>query len=300
MLRQSGISSRLAASFVAALLALCSVSVGGQANPFFAFCIDTHDAKKRSLVEQATLLKELGYDGMGHLWLDNLAERLRTLDAVGLKLFQVYLRADIGSDAKQAYDPRLKDVLPLLKGRDTMLAVLVAGGKPSDQTSDPRAVALLRELAELAQPHGVKVALYPHVGNWLERVEDALRVTQKVDRSNVGVMFNLCHWLKVDDEENLKPLLQRAQPHLFAVSLNGCDRAATLRAGTGQWITSLDEGNFDMPGLLRALKELGYRGPIGLQCWGIPGDAREHLARSMTAWRELQRRLGDEDRPSGR
>ena len=32
---------------------------------------------------------------------------------------------------------------------------------------------------------------------------------------------------------------------------------------------------------------MGYKGPIGLQCFGIGGDAREHLARSMTAWRKL-------------
>lgn len=35
------------------------------------------------------------------------------------------------------------------------------------------------------------------------------------------------------------------------------------------------------------LKELGYEGPIGLQCYGIGGDTREHLARSMAAWKQL-------------
>jgi len=55
--------------------------------PFFVFCHDTHDAKKRSLAEQAALLKELGYDGAGHLWLGQVPERLKTLDEAGLKLF---------------------------------------------------------------------------------------------------------------------------------------------------------------------------------------------------------------------
>ena len=30
-------------------------------------------------------------------------------------------------------------------------------------------------------------------------------------------------------------------------------------------------------------------GPVGLQCFGIGGDVREHLARSLAKWRELQR-----------
>ena len=100
-------------------------------------------------------------------------------------------------------------------------------------------------------------------------------------------MFNLCHWLKVDDEKNLKPLLASAMPHLFAVSIHGADRAAEIHAGTGNWIQPLGSGTYDVGALLDALDELGYRGPIGLQCYGIPGDARIHLTRSMAAWRQL-------------
>src|SRR5208282_4430258 len=85
-------------------------------NAFFAFCIDTHDSKKRNLEQQAALLKELGYDGVGHLWLNNIPERLKTLDAAGLKLFQITMTVDI-TPGKQAYDPRFKEVMPLLKGR---------------------------------------------------------------------------------------------------------------------------------------------------------------------------------------
>jgi sugar phosphate isomerase/epimerase len=242
--------------------------------------MDTHDSQHRTLEQQAQLLKELGYDGAGHLWLDQVKERLATLDAAGLKLFQIYLRVSIAPGA-EPFDPRLKDALPLLKGRDTMLALLISGLKPSDTAGDTRAVALVREIADMAQATGTRVALYPHSGDWLERVEDGLRIVRKAERANVGVMFNLCHWLKVDDERNLKPLLTAAMPHLFAVSINGADHADAIHAGTGNWIQPLDAGSFDLRALLKILTELGYQGPIGLQCYGIPGDARDHLARSI-------------------
>lgn len=258
--------------------------------PFFALCMDTHDARKRNLQEQAGMLKELGYAGAGHLWVAGVAERLATLDAAGLKLFQIYLSLNIAPDAKQAYDPQLKDVLPLLKNRDVMLAVLVTGGKPSDESGDARAVALLREIAGMARPYGVRVVLYPHVRNWLERVEDGIRLTRKIERPNVGVMFNLCHWMKLDDDAKLKPLLQAALPHLMAVSINGTDTGTDIRSGKGNWIQPLDSGSYQMRTLLQTLEDLGYRGPIGLQCYGIPGDARDHLARSMAAWRKLRDR----------
>ncbi|MCY3020756.1 MAG: TIM barrel protein [Planctomycetota bacterium] len=258
-----------------------------KASPFFAFCMDTHDAKKRNLQQQAEMLKELGYDGAGHLWLDNVADRLKTLDDAGLKLFQIYVRLNVAPAAKPPYDARLKDVLPLLKGRGTQLAILAGGGKASDVSGDERAVALLREMADMAQPHGVCLVLYPHVGDWLEKFDDAIRVARKVERPNVGAMFNLCHFLKTEDEKNIKPLLEKAGPLLMAVSINGSDGGAEIRAGKGKWIVPLDEGSFDMLGLLKALRENNYTGAVGLQCYGIGGDAREHLARSLAAWRKL-------------
>jgi len=249
--------------------------------------MDTHDSQKRTLEQQAALLEELGYDGAGHLWLDNLEERIKTLDAHGLRLFQVYLQVNIAADANSPYDPRLKESLPLLRGRKTMLALLMSGAAPSDPALDERAVALVQEIADMANEAGVRVALYPHSGNWLEHVEDGLRIVQKAKRPNVGVMFNLCHWLKVDDEKNLKPLLTSAMPHLFAVSIHGADRAEEIHAGTGNWIQPLGNGSFDVGALLDTLRELGYQGPVGLQCYGIPGDARDHLTKSMTDWRRL-------------
>lgn len=256
-------------------------------HPFFAFCMDTHDSMKRTLPEQAALLKDLGYNGAGHLWLDGLEERIKTLDAAGLNLYQVYLRVNVAATTEPPYDARLDEALPLLKDRNVMLALLMAGPPPSDPVGDERGVALIREIADKARAFGVRVVLYPHSGDWLERVEDGVRLAEKSRCPNVGVMFNLCHWLKVDDESNLEPLLDKAAPYLYAVSIHGADRAADLRAGSGNWIQALGSGSFDIKNFLTQLDKRHFRGPVGLQCYGMPGDAREHLTKSITAWREL-------------
>jgi sugar phosphate isomerase/epimerase len=111
-------------------------------------------------------------------------------------------------------------------------------------------------------------------------------VADKVDRPNVGVMFNLCHWLRVDPSRDYRPLLKRALPRLWAVSINGAD-VRDEKPGWDRYIQPLDRGDFEVAGLLAELKSLGYRGPVGLQCYGIGGDVREHLERSMTAWRRM-------------
>ena len=269
--------------------AVASEPTGARTNAFFAFCIDTHDAKKRNLEQQAQMLKELSYDGVGHLWLDNISERLKTLDAAGLKLFQITITVDI-TPGKQAYDPRLKEVMPLLKGRGVQFVLLMNGLKPSDPAGDARAVEIVREMAALASDSGAQVLLYPHSYMWMERIEDADRVAEKVDRPNVGVMFNLCHWLRVSKGRNYKPLLARAMPRLWAVSINGADEFDE-KPGWDHYIQPLGRGSFDMLAFLKTLRGLGYTGPIGLQCYGIQGDERDTLAESMKAWRGYWARM---------
>jgi sugar phosphate isomerase/epimerase len=254
--------------------------------PFFPFCIDWHDAKKRNFEEQAQMLKELGYDGVGHIWLDKVAERLQSLDAVGLRLFQITMTVDL-TPGKTTYDPRFKEVLALVKGRQVQFDLLVSGGKPSDPTLDSRAVEVFREMSDLAKDSGSTLLLYPHVDCWIERIEDCVRVADKVDRPNVGVMFNLCHWLRVDKQRDYASLLKKAMPRLWAVSINGADTLDN-QPGWAHYIQPLGQGTFDMAAFLKTLSDLGYHGPIGLQCYGIGGDTKEHLAQSMTAWKKLQ------------
>jgi sugar phosphate isomerase/epimerase len=266
--------------------ALSAVTAAGPTNAFFPFCIDWHDSKKRGFEEQAQMLKELGYAGVGHIWLDKVEERLKTLDDAGLRLFQITMQVSVAPD-KQPYDTaRFKQVCSAIKGRHVQFCLLVSGAKPSDPSADPRGVEILREMSDLASDSGSQLLLYPHVNNWIERIEDSVRVANKVNRPNVGCMFNVCHWLKVDKSRYYKPLLKQAKPRLWAVSINGADEFDPK----GDWkhyLQPLGKGNFDIPGFLRTLRDLGYTGPIGLQCYGITGDTREHLAQSIEAWRKM-------------
>ncbi|MHC4595093.1 MAG: family 16 glycoside hydrolase [Planctomycetota bacterium] len=259
-------------------------------NPFFAMDTGTKDDKHQTVKQQVDMLKELGYDGIGVGFKDceELSKMLEELDKNGLRLFAVYLGVNI-DPGEQKYEPKLKEAIEILKGRNTILWLFVRSKKykPSSPAGDARAIEIIREVADMAAEHKVRVALYPHYRFWVERAEDAVRVAKKVNRKNVGVTFNLCHWLRVEDRTNMKSLIKSAMPHLFVVSINGAD------SGGEDWkqlIQTLDSGSFDTSRFLRTLEDCGYTGPIGLQGYGIGGDAYENLKRSMSAWRRLCKR----------
>ncbi len=254
-------------------------------SPFFAFDNAATDEKHKTPREQAALLGELGYDGISSRGGEHLPEMAKELDKHGLRLFSVYLGINIDPD-QPAYGPELLDAIEVMKGGNGMLWLFLRSKilKPSDPAGDDRAVKIIRDIADKAAKANLRIALYPHHAFWLERVEDCLRIAKKVDRKNVGATFNLCHWLRVDDEKNMKSLIEKAMPHLFVVTINGAD------SGGKDWktlIQTLDRGTFDMQRFLKTLYDAGFSGPIGFQGYGIGGDARDNLKRTMNAWREL-------------
>jgi sugar phosphate isomerase/epimerase len=256
------------------------------ANPFYVFDFCVQDEKHPTPESQAAMLEELGVDGISYGGIEGIPERLAALDRHGLKLFTVYTPIHLDGN-KPAYDPRLSEAIKLLAGHGTMLWIYILSERhrPSSVEGDPAAVEIIRDLADKAAAARLKIALYPHVNHWLERIEDAVRLAKKVDRPNVGVTFNLCHWLRVDPPETLNARLELARPYLLQVSINGAD------ADGKDWdtlIQPLDRGSFDIGGLLKILRRQDYRGPIGLQCYGVKGDKYENLKRSMQAWRKLK------------
>lgn len=258
-------------------------------NPLFAF--DNAFPAGWTPERQAALLAELGYAGVGATGTADLPRRLEAFESQGLRIFSIYVGARLGEDGPQ-YDPGLEAAIQALAGHETILWLFVQG-HASD--AEQQAVRVVREIADLAAPAGLRVVLYPHVGFYVARVEDAVRLARAAERDNVGASFNLCHFLKLDDEGQLRKRLTAAMPYLELVSINGSDAGDTRQMGWDRLIQTLDRGTFDNRRLLGLLMELGYEGPIGLQCYNVPGDPRENLARSIAAWREWVRPPAAED-----
>ena len=270
------------------LLALAGV-VGAAPNPFFVFDNGLRGEKLKTIDAQLDLVKSVGFEGLS--WRTDAPERVKqVLDGCkqrGLKLFVIYVNLDL-KDGKLVYDPRVKEIIALCKGTDVMIWPNLTSKqfKPSDPAGDDIAVAGLRELADLCAANGLRITIYPHVNMWVHRVEDALRLVKKVERKNVGLTFNLCHALIDEAEARIPALIEQVAPYMTCATINGADSGAK-KTEMGRMIQALDKGGYDVSLVLKKFKAVGFKGPIGLQCFYIKGDPQELLTGSMGAWKKM-------------
>ena len=211
------------------VLALASATPPGLPNAFYA--MDTCTKRPGSGVDitpaqQFDLLKELGYAGIA--WTEEAPEQVRSAvaaaEARGLKMFAIYCGATVTAEGELEPSARIGTIMEALRGHGTLIWLHLSGkgrrsrpSPPSLPSSDGCA------LAGTAQRNGLRIAIYPHIGDWTERFEDAVRVARLVDRRNFGATFNLCHALAAGDEDRIPALLEDAGPSLFAVTINGAD-----------------------------------------------------------------------------
>ena len=250
--------------------------------PVYAFQNGVHF---KTTADRVKVVKELGCDGIGSAKLSQsdlpLPRRLKLYDEAGLKLFSFYLGGRLGANG-HSYGKEISQAIKELKGRDTILELFVQGNKKSN--TDEQAVAFVREIADQAKESGLRIVLYPHAGFYVDTLGAAVRVARKCKRDNVGVMFNLCHFLKVEPKTDLKTALTDAKPLLWQVSTNGAKKGGN---SWGQLIQTLDRGDYDQKALFQMLRELGFQGNVGFQCYAIRGDSRDNLKRSIGAWNKL-------------
>ncbi|MGB0327800.1 MAG: sugar phosphate isomerase/epimerase family protein [Akkermansiaceae bacterium] len=257
---------------IAAALTLLPVAYGEEGAPgLYAFF---NGAPKGDLVDEALFLKQSGYAGISQLYSSELGEKLtkrvEIYEKAGLKVLSVYLPA--------TEVPIKEETVKALANRGSLIELTV------QKKIDDKIIESIRKTAAMADRLKIRVALYPHTGFAVATVPQAIDLIAKVNHPNLGMMFNLCHFLKNEKEADLESVLEKAGDRLFAVSINGADLNGK---GWGGLIQTLDKGTFPQKRLFKQLEKVGFSGPLSLQCYGIKGDRKENLKKSIGAFTKL-------------
>ncbi|MEW6237229.1 MAG: TIM barrel protein [Candidatus Omnitrophota bacterium] len=239
--------------------------------------------------QKAELLQRLGCPRLGcSLGMDEerykgFKETLSTLDRHGIDIVAAYA----GLTAEEDFPPRLEEMIGLLQGRKTIIWLMFYSKKlkPSDPQGDAAAAALLKKASDLAdKAGGLEISIYPHFNALVERVDDASRIAELANRKNIGVTFNLYHWLKAEGPQNLEEKAKAALPRLNCVTINGSrPNANELKVEEG--ILPLGDGDYEAEAFVKTFVKLGYRRDFGLQGYGIDGDIPAKLEQSLKTWR---------------
>ena len=183
--------------------------------------------KHYTFAEQAKILRQLGYDGVGMPIDGKFAENLKSLDEAGLPLLNLWTSVNV-RPAAAAYGPNVAEAIRRLKGRSAVVNTLMQGLKPGDPEGLPGAIKALRALGDAAAEAGVRIAVYHHTHDWTEHLDFTIEVVRKVNHPQVGYQFNLCHWLMVEGQRDYRPLLRQNPDKLFGVSISGATLARKL------------------------------------------------------------------------
>lgn len=253
------------------------ITPANEPRPFFP--MDNGFGDVPSLEDQAVLLKELGYAGICTRPKSSTPELLAVFDRHGLAVAATYVTLS----GKEATVPgHVVKHLELLKGRGTIVWLMLK----DEDASDAEAVGIIRKVVDLAAANELPVVLYAHVACRTSTVKECDRLRELAIRPGLGVSFSLCHFLRQNEDEVMEETIRSVAPDLKLVQINGANDVPQSTTDWDELIKPLGEGDLDVGRVLRTLDEVGYTGPVNLQCYRVPPPARKHLETSMNAWKQ--------------
>ncbi len=163
---------------------------------------------------------------------------------------------------------RLRGVFALAAQVGIPIVNIGSGGATGDEDSTKAAIQLMREFAQMAGDAGVKLAVKPHVGQAIYNADTGLRLMNEVSEAAIGLNFDPSHLARADEDPAL--VAPRWGDKIITSHFRDCPTRVPGPPGTPEQQIP-GRGALDLPGILRALKGIGYAGPLNLEIIGAQG-----------------------------
>ncbi len=233
-------------------------------------------------------LKERGYGGV-EFCLDSPPVRGTEFDEVaakkfakmisdaGLEVYSVSHHGNFVSD--DGFFAELKRLIPLARAMGTEVFVISSG--PIDRTSRRRQFVTvekrLRELTEVAEKAGVTLALEAEPNLAVESTRELMQLIWKIESPALRINLDIGHACLTDDD--LIETIRKAAKLIVHAHIDDMAGGAHrhLLPGTGE---------IDLPAVMTAFLEIGFRGPFVVDLFNL--DPKEAATPAM---KEIRRSL---------
>jgi len=149
--------------------------------------------------------------------------------------------------------------------------------KPIDKPSEwERSVTGVRQMGIIADDYGITLCmevLNRHEGYLLNTADEGVAFIKAVNRPNVKVMLDTYHMNL--EEDSFETAIRTAGTHLGHFHIGECNRRLPSAEGRIPWVS-----------IGKALRGIGYDGPVVMEPFVLPGG---QVGRDIRLWRDLSR-----------
>lgn len=162
-------------------------------------------------------------------------------------------------------------------------------GRPIESADYTRLGRLLTEIGRRTADLGIPAAYHHHVGSLGEKPDEIERVLEAADPKYVRLLLDIAHY-QVGGGDPVAAVHRYADRILF---LHLKDVRIPAPDGVGRFqFVELGQGQVDLPGVFRALRDVHFRGWGIVELDSVPDHARTPKESAEISKRYLQKGLG--------
>lgn len=274
-------------------------SLDSEGSPFaktnlHVWAFEEYDAVKRTPLERAQLLKELGITKAGYICRNaervaEFEEYVQAYQQEGIELVAVWTPVHT---EKPLEEPQIKVFLDVVDRHNLHLQWWLTLEEDFDALPEKsridHAVARLRPLAIEANKRECRLVVYGHGGTrWFTQCENEIAIVEKLKaampETSLGIVYNF-HQSHAQ-MDRLKSVFPRLAPHLVALNLNGMH-------SDGPRIETIGKGDREKA-MIETVAKSGWRGPVGIIHHQRTEDAKTNLQTNLNGLQTILKEIGD-------
>lgn len=163
-------------------------------------------------------------------------------------------------------------------------------GRPSTASDQERLGQVLTEIGKRTAEIGIPSVFHPHVGSLSESPVETARVLHATDPRYVGLLLDVAHWQQGGGDP--VAAIHEHRDRLAMLHIKDVRPSTGEGRGPGFEFVELGRGTVNLPGVFRALREVGFDGWAVVELDRVPDASRTPAESAAVSKDYLARVIG--------